>query len=672
MFSFKDDRVASRVAILVAVGVVGLLAFAAVAFATLQTVKVNGPIYKRIAEGKDVVADILPPPEYIIESYLVVLQMSDELENGGDRLRLQQLVQKSKDLRTEYDERHTFWANMLPEGKLKQTLVATSYKPAIEFFDARDRDFIPAVLSGDASRAKQVARGILKERYEAQRAAIDQVVELANTRTREDESSAAGLIASRTLLLGVLGAAIMSLSALFSWLVARNIVRTVDALRGVMGQTHALIQGARDGDLGMRGDATRFHGVYRELVEGINETLDAVIAPVNDAAAVLERMGTGDLTVRVTADYHGSFGTIKRGLNAAMEMLDQGLSRVAHSAEQVAAAAGGITAGSQSLAQGASEQASSLEEVSSSLQELTGMTKRNAGNAMSARSLTDSARASAERGVDSMNRLSLAIDRIKLSADETAKIVKTIDQIAFQTNLLALNAAVEAARAGDAGKGFAVVADEVRNLAKRSADAAKTTANLIEESVKNAESGVLLHHEVLRNLTEINGQVNQVNQVMTEIAVASDQQREGIVQINAAVDQMNQVTQQNAANSEQSAAAAQELSAQAEEMTGLVSSFKLSAATIEQPALGVDSLLRGGGFGTFRPARAARSYAIPPAGTAAPDRLAGRLDGRRGGTAAGRRASERGKTNDGSYLSANDPRRLIPFQDDDTELLRQF
>jgi methyl-accepting chemotaxis protein len=181
----------------------------------------------------------------------------------------------------------------------------------------------------------------------------------------------------------------------------------------------------------------------------------------------------------------------------------------------------------------------------------------------------------------SMRQLSEAIEKIKLSSDNTAKIVKTIDEIAFQTNLLALNAAVEAARAGDAGKGFAVVAEEVRNLAMRSAEAAKNTANLIEGSVKDAEAGVTINQEVLANLQEINENVNKVSEVMNGITSGTEQQREAINQVNHAVEQVNQITQQVAASSEESAASAEELMAQCDEMLSMVKTFRLSSQQSE-------------------------------------------------------------------------------------------
>jgi methyl-accepting chemotaxis protein len=243
---------------------------------------------------------------------------------------------------------------------------------------------------------------------------------------------------------------------------------------------------------------------------------------------------------------------------------------LSNGSEQTSSASGQVASASQSLAQGASEQAAAIEEVTASIEEMASMTKQNATNANEAKSLAASAAAGTDRGTEAMERMSAAIDDIKKSSDETAKIIKTIDEIAFQTNLLALNAAVEAARAGEAGKGFAVVAEEVRNLAQRSAQAARDTAEMIEGSVANADNGVAISSEVATLLDEISGNNRKVNDLVGEIAAASSEQAQGIEQINTAVGQMDQVTQSNAANAEESASASEELSAQAEQLNGMV------------------------------------------------------------------------------------------------------
>lgn len=230
---------------------------------------------------------------------------------------------------------------------------------------------------------------------------------------------------------------------------------------------------------------------------------------------------------------------------------------------QVASAAGQVSAASQTLANGSSEQAASIEETSSSLEELSSMTKRNAENAQKANELAREARMVAERGAEDMQAMSSAMQSIKTSSNDIAKIIKTIDEIAFQTNILALNAAVEAARAGEAGLGFAVVADEVRNLAQRSAQAAKETAAKIEGATRSTTQGVQISTKVAEVLNEIVAKVRQVDKLAAEVAGASQEQTLGITQINTAVGQMDSVTQSNAANAEESAAAAQELNAQA-------------------------------------------------------------------------------------------------------------
>jgi len=239
-------------------------------------------------------------------------------------------------------------------------------------------------------------------------------------------------------------------------------------------------------------------------------------------------------------------------------------------ASQSSAAATQVSSSSQSLAEGSNEQAASLEETSSSLEEMASMTKRNADSAEQANALAKQARAAADIGAGDMQAMRSAMADIKVSSDDIAKIIKTIDEIAFQTNILALNAAVEAARAGEAGAGFAVVAEEVRSLAQRSAVAAKDSAGKIEAAIAKTANGVQITDKVAQSLHEIVDKARKVDELVAEIAHASKEQSQGIAQVNTAVSQMDKVTQSNAANAEESASAAEELNAQAAVLKELV------------------------------------------------------------------------------------------------------
>ncbi|MCL2747628.1 MAG: methyl-accepting chemotaxis protein [Oscillospiraceae bacterium] len=300
----------------------------------------------------------------------------------------------------------------------------------------------------------------------------------------------------------------------------------------------------------------------------------AFVGRITDVSGTLGSVADGDLTVELAA--LSDRDTLGLSLNKMSGKLNAMFGEIQAAAGQVSQGAKQIADSSQSLAQGSTQQAASIEDLSNSIAEVAQKTKDNAESASETARLADTIKSNAEKGSSQMDEMISAVKEINQSSQNISKVIKVIDDIAFQTNILALNAAVEAARAGQHGKGFAVVAEEVRNLASKSAEAARDTGAMIQDSMEKAEFGVRIAEGTAASLSEIVSGINASSRSITEIARSSEEQSVGIVHINTGIEQVAQVVQMNSATAEESAAASEEMSSQSNMLLGLISEFKLS------------------------------------------------------------------------------------------------
>ncbi|MFO0585564.1 MAG: methyl-accepting chemotaxis protein [Anaeromyxobacter sp.] len=357
--------------------------------------------------------------------------------------------------------------------------------------------------------------------------------------------------------------------------IVQGVNDTIDALVEPVRELAATLDKLAQGDLSARTDPSRRANEMRAVLEGVNRTLATLLAPSEEATRVLTRLAERDLTARMTGTYPGQHARLKDVVNATGEALHASMDQVAEAVEQVASAATQIAASSQAVASGASEQASSIQETTASLESVSELVKRSADEAHTVSQLAQGAQTAATAGTAAVSEMQGAMVKVRESAERTSAIIRDVSDIAFQTNLLALNAAVEAARAGEAGRGFAVVAEEVRSLALRAKEAATKTEELIKQSVAEAGHGEGTSKQVAAKLAEIADGIGKVSAAVGEIAAGARDQANGITQVNAAVSEMDKVTQNNAASAEESSSAASELNAQAEELAAMVGSFKL-------------------------------------------------------------------------------------------------
>jgi methyl-accepting chemotaxis protein len=416
------------------------------------------------------------------------------------------------------------------------------------------------------------------------------------------------------------------------WIQVRdNINGVYDALHELVADINMLSEAGAEGILNKRADASKHQGNYGTMVEGINKMLESIINPlseceevlgemakgnlqvavkgnykgemavikdavnyigrgvfshIEETSKVLKEMANGNLDVEITGEYNGDFVELKESTNKIIASFNETLGEINTAAEQVSAGTKQVSDSSQSLSQGSTEQAASIEEITSTVTEIAAQTKENAVNASKANEMAESVKKNAGEGNNEMQGVLKAMDEINVSSTNISKIIKVIDDIAFQTNILALNAAVEAARAGQHGKGFAVVAEEVRNLAARSADAAKETTGMIEESIKKAENGKKITEQTADALNKVVENIASVADIVSGIAVASNDQATAIGQINQAIEEVSKVTQANTATAEETASASEELSSQAVLVKERVGRFILKRGSMSKSSNG--------------------------------------------------------------------------------------
>lgn len=547
-----------------------MLLAAAVAVFGINEIRFGGEMDRRDSQVNEFKADILPPPEYLVESYLVANLLVRERRNFDGH------VATLARLKSEWRERADYWAVSDLDDELKSGIAQTVATDGTAFWREIDQVLIPAVQTGDQSAAQSSLRR-LGEHYASHRETIDALVVGADELSDRLAESSATTVAWVKVMLGLTGLVILATIIGTLYLLRRKVLsplgETADTMAAMAaGDLDAGVQTQhRDDEIGTMTRAIEVFrkGSKQQVEDGIKqeEVVDVVFA-------ALQRLAKGDLAFRMVKHLDPKYEQLRHGYNNSAKQVEALIEQVRLSVENVKQGASEISFATDDLSQRNETQAASLEESAAAMNQVTELVRQTASNASEAKQSIDETHKEARKGGDVVKDAVKAMDSIESSSKEITQIIDVIDGIAFQTNLLALNAGVEAARAGEAGKGFAVVATEVRALAQRSAEAANDIKQLISTSTNLVDQGVSLVGETGALLEGIVTRIGEVNSQIQKIADSAGVQATNIEQVSGAVNNMDKMTQQNAAMVEQTAATARNLSEQAQGLGSLVLQFR--------------------------------------------------------------------------------------------------
>lgn len=562
-----------------------LLVSIAVASVVVYQVRSGGPITKRETLQSDLVADILPPPAFVVEPYknaaLILLDPGAAAPHVAD----------IKAERAEFEARKTYWQSAELPGAMRAPLNAT-LSSADRFWKVMDSRFLPALASGNRAAMADAFNNGLTPAYGDQHDQVTRLVALS-AKYRAEAAQTDGRNTQMALMF--LGLVALLVIGAIQWSARAVQQQIVDPLVTTASAMSAMAAGDYDQLLENVGRADEI-GLMARAMEVFRDNGKArhqasaeqriVVAALTEG---LERMANKDLEFRVTQRFPESYEALRRNYNEAVEALAGALRTVRVGAASVQGSIGEIRAAADDLAARNEVQASRITETAGALNAVTAIVSETAAGAVAVQKAVTAARSEATDGGEVVERAIEAMARIETSAKEIGQIIAVIDGIAFQTNLLALNAGVEAARAGEAGRGFAVVATEVRALAQRSADAAQSIKELITTSGVQVGAGVALVGQTGEKLGGIVRRVAEINSLIDGIAGSASRQAENLVDVNGAMGDMERMTQQNAAMVEQSSAATRSLSSEAQLLTELVRTFRTRdqaerPAVVAQPA----------------------------------------------------------------------------------------